>query len=82
MSFSDVLVDLVILAIKEAFRVKQNPLSQVQYISDNEEEDDGYIPLLPLGKMALREEDLEEDIDICSSPLRLITMIDSFDVRN
>jgi hypothetical protein len=80
-SFSDVLVDLAILAIEEAFRVKQNPLSQVRYTSDEEEEEgDGYIPSSPLGRMALREE--EGDMDICSSPPRSVATIDSFDARN
>jgi hypothetical protein len=66
--------------MEEAFRVKQNPLSQVRYTSDNkEEEDDGYIPSSPLGRMALRE---EEGMDICSSPPRSVATIDSFDARN
>lgn len=85
MSFLEVLVDPAILAMEEAFRVKQNPLSQIRYTSGDEEdeEDDGYIPSSPLGRMALREEEEEEEgIDICSSPPRSVATIDSFDARN
>jgi hypothetical protein len=82
MFFLEVLVNLTILVIEEAFKVKQNPLSQIQYTSSNkeEEEDNRYIPLLLLGRMALKEE--EEGIDICSLPSRLVATINSFNVRN
>jgi hypothetical protein len=81
-SFSEVLVDPAILVIKEAFRIKQNLLSQIRYmLSDKEEEEDnGYIPSSLLGRIALREE--EEGIDICSLPPRSVATIDSFDARN
>ena len=68
--------------MEEAFRVKQNLLSLVQYTSDDEEKDkdDGYIPSSPLGRMVVRDE--EEDMDMCSSPPRSVATIDSFDTRN
>jgi hypothetical protein len=81
-SFSEVPVDPAILTMEEAFRVKQNPLSLVRYTSDSEEEDedDGYIPSSLLGRMVIRDE--EEDMDMCSSPPRSVATIDSFDTRN
>ena len=91
-SFSEVLVDPAILAMEEAFRVQQNPLSQVRLQSDDEaddEEDDeeGYIPSSPIGRMALGRDECKEEeggngMDLCSSPPRSVATIDSFDARN
>jgi hypothetical protein len=65
-SFLEVLVDPTILAMEEAFQVQQNPLSQVRLQSDDEEADEeddeeGYIPSSPLGRMALGQDECKEE---------------------
>jgi hypothetical protein len=84
----DIPIDPAVLAMEEAFRVKQNPLSRIRIGSDDEEEvEDDYIPLSPLGRMHIDRNsigagDEDDDVEMCSSPLISFATIDSFDQRN
>jgi hypothetical protein len=69
--FIDLPINLAILEIGVAFRVKRNPLSQVIIQGDLKEEEDAYSGVD-------KEEDYrgEDAIDLCASPAKLVAIID------
>ena len=86
--FLEVVIKPEFIALQEEFRTSRNPLSTTR-IAVDEDEEESYIPSLPLGKIVLgvdknREEEGREDtIDITSSLLpRSVTIIDLFKGRN
>ena len=66
----------------------QNPLSRIRATEDDEDDDEGgYIPSSPLGRIhigrgVLKGEEGVDDMDLASSPPRLVATIDSFENRN
>ena len=86
--FLEVAIKPEFMALQEEFRTSRNPLSTTR-IAVDEDEEESYIPSLPLGKMVLgvdenREEEGREDIiDITSSLLpKSVATIDLFEGRN
>jgi hypothetical protein len=82
-----ILIDPVILIIKNNFRIRQNPLSQIRVSSNNNSNKKDNIPLFLLGKIGLNNKDnnnnkKENNIDLYPESFCSIIIIDSFEARN
>jgi hypothetical protein len=82
-------IDPAILIIKNDFRIRRNPLSQVYVSSDNDSSKRNNIPLSLLGKIGLNNRDKNknknkkgDNIYLCPKSSRSVITIDSFEARN